>query len=59
MVGEFRIGSGSSTYRPSILFSTGYNSDTWSVGFGYFGDSNFKLHHPRLSSVWKHELIYI
>ena len=43
MVGEFRIGSGSSTDRPSILFSTGYNTDTWSVGFGYYGDSNFRI----------------
>jgi hypothetical protein len=42
IVGEFRVGADAGTDRPSVLFSSGYNSDTWSVGFGYV-DSNFRI----------------
>lgn len=42
IVSEFRVGADSGTDRPSILFSSGYNSDTWTVGFGYV-DSNFRI----------------
>lgn len=39
---EFRNGSASGTDRPSILFSTEFNTHTWSVGFG-LTDSNFRI----------------
>jgi hypothetical protein len=42
VAGEFRNGSVSGTDRPSILFSSEHNADTWSVGFG-FTDSNFRI----------------
>jgi len=41
IVSEYRV-EGGGTDRPSILFSTGYNSNTWSVGFGYT-DDNFRI----------------
>ena len=51
IVGEFRVGSGIGNDRPSILFSSGYNSDTWSVGFGY-SDSNFRI---RTDHGWRNQ----
>ena len=42
IVAEIRIEGSAGTDRPSLLFSTGYNTDTWSVGFGST-DSNFRI----------------
>jgi hypothetical protein len=42
IVSEFRVGADAGTDRPSVLFSSGHNSDTWTVGFGYV-DSNFRI----------------
>jgi hypothetical protein len=44
IVSEFRVGNnGSGTDRPSILFSNGYDSNTWTVGFGYADSSYFRI----------------
>ena len=42
IVSEFRVGASGGSDHPSILFSNGFNNDTWSVGFGYT-DSNFRI----------------
>jgi len=59
IVHEFRIGDRSSqsvpsgTDRPSILFSTGYNTTTWSVGFGYVdNDFRIKQNHGHINQSW-------
>ena len=59
IVAEFRIGDKSAqsvpsgTDRPSILFSTGYNATTWSVGFG-FTDNDFRIKqdHGHINGGW-------
>ena len=51
IVSEYRIGSGSGNDRPSILFSSGYNTNTWSVGFGYT-DSNFRI---KIDHGWRNQ----
>jgi hypothetical protein len=53
IVSEFRVDGTSGSDRPSILFSTGYNTDTWSVGFGGT-DSNFRINrdHGHRNSSW-------
>jgi hypothetical protein len=40
---EFRVGNGSGTDRPSILFSNGYDTNTWGLGFGYNDSSYFRI----------------
>ena len=54
IVSEYRVESNGGTDRPSILFSTGYNTDTWSVGFGGYQDSNFRINydHGHRNSGW-------
>jgi hypothetical protein len=59
IVHEFRIGEPGSqsvpsgTDRPSILFSTGYNTTTWSVGFGYVdNDFRIKQDHGHINQGW-------
>ena len=59
IVAEFRIGDKSAqsvpsgTDRPSILFSTGYNATTWSVGFGYVdNDFRIKQDHGHINGGW-------
>jgi hypothetical protein len=54
IVSEYRVESSGGTDRPSILFSTGYNTDTWSVGFGGYQDSNFRINydHGHRNSGW-------
>jgi hypothetical protein len=54
IVGEFRVGNSSGSDRPSILFSSGYNSNTWSVGFGSGSDDNFRINrdHGWRNSSW-------
>ena len=53
ITGEFRIENNSGSDRPSILFSSGYNSTTWSVGYGY-SDDNFRIKtgHGHRNSGW-------
>jgi len=41
-IAEYRIAAATGTDRPSIIFSSAYNSDTWTTGFGYT-DSNFRI----------------
>jgi hypothetical protein len=53
VVAEFRIDGTSGTDRPSILFSHGYNSTTWSVGFGYTDDFfRINQNHGHRSAAW-------
>jgi len=54
IVGEFRVGNSGGSDRPSILFSSGYNSNTWSVGFGSGSDDNFRINrdHGYRNSSW-------
>jgi hypothetical protein len=53
IVSEFRISGTAGTDRPSILFSHGYNSNTWSVGFGY-ADDQFRINqnHGHRNGNW-------
>jgi hypothetical protein len=53
IVSEFRIAGSAGTDRPSILFSHGYNSNTWSVGFGY-ADDQFRINqnHGHRNGNW-------
>ena len=53
ITGEFRIENNSGSDRPSILFSSGFNSTTWSVGYGY-SDDNFRIKtgHGHRNSGW-------
>lgn len=54
IVSEYRIGNSGGSDRPSILFSTAYNSNTWSVGFGSGSDDNFRINrdHGHRNSSW-------
>ena len=59
IVHEFRVGDRSTqsvpsgTDRPSILFSSGYNTTTWSVGFGYVdNDFRIKQNHGHINQSW-------
>jgi hypothetical protein len=45
IVGEFRVNGGPGGDRPSILFSSGFNSSTWSCGYGYADDGYFRINH--------------
>lgn len=45
IVSEFRVGAGAGTDAPSILLSQGYNSNTWSVGFGFNDTDTFRIKH--------------
>jgi hypothetical protein len=40
---EFRVGNGSGTDRSSILFSHGYDTNTWGLGFGYVDSTYFRI----------------
>jgi hypothetical protein len=40
---EFRVGASGGTDSSSILFSQGYNSNTWAIGFGYNDTTNFRI----------------
>ena len=53
ITGEFRVGNQGSNDRPSILFSSGYNTTTWSVGYGYT-DDNFRIKtgHGHRNNSW-------
>ena len=54
ITGEFRVENNGGSDRPSILFSSGYNTHTWSVGFGGASDSNFRINrdHGYINSDW-------
>jgi hypothetical protein len=53
IVAEFRAGGSGGSDRPSILFSNGYNSTTWSVGFGGY-DDQFRINqnHGHRNGDW-------
>ena len=40
---EFRVGGSGGTDRPSILFSNGFDNNTWACGFGYSDSSYFRI----------------
>ena len=40
---EFRVGGSGGTDRPSIMFSNGYDSNTWACGFGYNDSGYFRI----------------
>jgi hypothetical protein len=40
---EFRVGASGGTDSSSIMFSQGYNSNTWAIGFGYNDTTNFRI----------------
>lgn len=53
IVAEFRAGGSGGTDRPSILFSNGYNSSTWSVGFGHMDDQfRIRQNHGHRNGDW-------
>ena len=54
VVAEFRVNGSRGTDRPSILFSQGYSSTNWTVGFGSSTDDNFRINqdHGYLSNSW-------
>ena len=45
ITGEFRIEASGGGDRPSILFSNGYDSNTWTCGYGYADSSYFRINH--------------
>jgi hypothetical protein len=60
IISEFRIANAVGTDRPSILFSTAYNSNTWSVGFGYTDDNfRIKMNHGHRNGGWGTEALVI
>jgi hypothetical protein len=61
VVAEFKVGSGSGSDRPSILFSNGYDSNTWTVGFGYADSSYFRINrdHGYVNQSWGTTLMSI
>ena len=54
VVAEFRVNGSTGTDRPSILFSQGYSSTNWAVGFGSNTDDNFRINQNQgyLSGSW-------
>jgi hypothetical protein len=45
ITGEFRIEANGGADRPSILFSNGFDSQTWSCGYGYNDSGFFRINH--------------
>jgi hypothetical protein len=45
IVGEFRVNGGPGGDRPSIMFSNGFDSNTWSCGFGFADSGLFRIKH--------------
>jgi hypothetical protein len=45
IVAEFRVNGSPGTDRPSILFSNGFDSQTWSCGYGYADSAYFRINH--------------
>jgi hypothetical protein len=43
IISEFRVNGSPGTDRPSILFSNGFDSNTWTVGFGYADSDYFRI----------------
>ena len=43
IVSEFRVGGAPGSDRPSILFSNGFDTNTWTIGFGYADSSYFRI----------------
>jgi hypothetical protein len=54
IVSEFRVGGAPGTDSPSILFSQGYNTNTWTVGFGYADTGTFRINrdHGHRNGGW-------
>jgi hypothetical protein len=45
IVAEFRVNGGPGGDRPSIMFSNGFDSNTWSCGFGFADSGLFRIKH--------------
>jgi hypothetical protein len=60
VVAEFRVNGSAGTDRPSILFSHGYSSTTWSLGIAGY-DDNFRIrqNHGYRNSSWGTVRFYI
>ena len=60
IVSEFRVANAVGTDRPSILFSTAYNTNTWSVGYGYVDDNfRIKMDHGHRNGGWGTDALLI
>jgi hypothetical protein len=61
IVGEFRVNGAPGTDRPSILFSNGFDSQTWSCGYGYADSGFFRIRydHGHRNGSWGTEAFYI
>lgn len=61
IVQEIRIDGSAGTDRPSLLFSNGYDSNTWTVGFGYADSSYFRINrdHGHRNGSWGTTLFYM
>ena len=58
---EFRVEANGGGDSPSILFSQGYNSNTWSAGFGYADTGLFRINydHGYRNGSWGNTAFYI
>ena len=58
---EFRVEANGGTDRPSILFSNGYDSKTWSAGYGYADSDYFRINydHGYRNGSWGTTAFYI
>ena len=45
IVTEFRVNGGPGGDRPSIMFSNGFDNNTWSCGFGFADSGLFRINH--------------
>jgi hypothetical protein len=61
IVGEFRVNGAPGTDRPSILFSNGFDSQTWSCGYGYADSGFFRVNydHGHRNGSWGTTAFYI
>jgi hypothetical protein len=61
IVAEFRVNGGPGGDRPSILFSNGFDSQTWSCGYGFADSGIFRIKydHGHRNGGWGTEAFYI
>jgi hypothetical protein len=61
IVAEFRVNGGPGGDRPSILFSNGFDSNTWSCGYGFADSGLFRINydHGHRNQSWGTTAFYI
>jgi hypothetical protein len=61
IVSEFRVNGGPGGDRPSIMFSSGFDNNTWSCGFGYADSGLFRINydHGHRNGSWGTTSFYI